>query len=140
MGNLISKYDPSDQSDWDYQRCRCRKTSSGEGPIDWKALDKLRSKNRNEYELRHPYMLATYRCEYHGPVADEYGDIPGYPWMRQYWSCTTIGCRQYIACDKCITEETCQYFAYHMNGWKAHQEVILPYEPILLETKSQKLL
>jgi hypothetical protein len=135
MGKFLSKYlpqvleDPFDESRWQLERCRCQDPNK---PIfveaDWNKFHKLPLAHQEE---QHPRMLATYRCQYETDQFITDRGVPGHPLLDPYWRSSSFGgdtCIQFVACERCITEEANIYFTHHPEGWKCHYMVKTDYE------------
>ena len=77
---------------------------------------------------------ATYRCEWQ-PDDVVFAIRPApvdHPALESYWSASTMFTHQYVACDKCITDEIRGLMIHHPNGWKEHAKEHIHYEKIKL--------
>lgn len=78
---------------------------------------------------------ATYRCRYTGQTIGL--SIPGHPLISTYYhrSCQRSLETSYIACDKCVKENTILYFMHIPGGWKENNEYPGRYENVNLDWK-----
>ena len=86
---------------------------------------------------------ATYRCRYNGQTHG-FGNVPGHPLLKPYWGGDSYGGpgnqhSNFIACDKCITDEVILYFTHIPNGWNENIKYSEQYEDIKLGWEKTKL-